>query len=117
MDLPRTIVLEMKSEMTIKKYGGIIMKKVCSGVLAMVIALSLGTSAAFGAGPGAGCNYVDADGDGVCDNYGINCGCTGAENCGWNFVDEDGDGICDYYEAGQRGGNGRGRGCRGGRGR
>ena len=31
--------------------------------------------AANGQGNGAGANYVDADGDGVCDNYGTGAGC------------------------------------------
>ena len=45
-----------------------------------------------------GANFVDADADGICDNYG-----TG----GAGFVDEDGDGVCDNR------GSGRG-GCSGG---
>ncbi len=58
-------------------------------------------------GPG----FVDADGDGICDNYGT--GYCGGGGCGTGFVDEDGDGICD--NAGQGcGGYGRGRGCGGG---
>jgi hypothetical protein len=39
------------------------------------------------------------------------CRVNGAANCGANFVDKNGDGICD--NAGLRGaGNGRGQGCR-----
>jgi rubredoxin len=37
----------------------------------------------YGNGAGMGYGYVDADGDGICDN------------CGTNFVDADGDGVCD----------------------
>ena len=58
---------------------------------------------------GAGGRFADADGDGVCDNYGA----------GGRFADADGDGMCDNYGAG--GGNrygknggkgcGRGKGC------
>lgn len=42
-------------------------------------------------GCGWGPGYVDADGDGICDNRGTN-------GCGWGpgYVDADGDGICDY---------------------
>ena len=64
------------------------MKKIFFGVLLTAIALSAGTESVVVAGPGAGRNYVDADGDGVCDN-------TGAEKCGQNYVDADGDGVCD----------------------
>lgn len=35
-------------------------------------------------------NFVDADGDGVCDNIG-----TQSKSQGVNFVDADGDGVCD----------------------
>jgi hypothetical protein len=38
-------------------------------------------------------NFVDADGDGVCDN---NATCTGTgKGRRVNFVDADGDGVCD----------------------
>ena len=41
-------------------------------------------------------NYVDADGDGVCDNYSHNSnGCGRHSNCGKGYVDADGDGVCD----------------------
>lgn len=33
-------------------------------------------------------NYIDADGDGVCDNCGTACGYR-------HYADEDGDGVCD----------------------
>lgn len=59
---------------------------------------------------GTGAGFVDADGDGICDNYGTyGCG------MGAGYVDADGDGICDNYGTY---GCGRGRGGRGyGRGR
>lgn len=39
---------------------------------------------------------MDADGDGVCDNYSHNSnGCGRHSNCGKGYVDADGDGICD----------------------
>ncbi len=65
---------------------------------------------------GAGCQFLDEDGDGICDNY--NQGICGIGN-GTGYVDEDGDGICDNYSSGMGGGRGRGRGCggNGGRGR
>ncbi len=59
---------------------------------------------------GATCSFVDADGDGICDNYGTYGG--GLEV---GFVDADGDGICDNYGTYGCGRGGRGRGC--GRGR
>ncbi|MBQ7133328.1 MAG: hypothetical protein IJO20_02430 [Ruminococcus sp.] len=40
-------------------------------------------------------NYVDADNDGVCDNYSENCNNTGAD--GKNYADADSDGVCDNY--------------------
>ena len=49
-------------------------------------------------GPDVRPGFVDADGDGVCDNC-------ASGTCGQGFVDADGDGVCD--NAGQ---NGRGLG-------
>ena len=57
-------------------------------------------------GCGLGAGYVDADGDGICDNYGTN-GC----GLGAGYVDADGDGICDNYGTNGCGRGGRGRGC------
>lgn len=85
-------------------------KRVLAGVLVTVLALSIGTTSAFAAGPDAGqgrnfvdedgngicdfavdsCRYVDENNDGVCDYYG-----TGGYGC--KFADEDGDGVCDFY--------------------
>ena len=56
-------------------------------ILATITALSLGLTCVVSAGSGAGCRYVDADGNGVCDY-------AGSGVC--NYVDADGDGICDY---------------------
>lgn len=88
------------------------MRKAFLGVLATMITLSVGTTSAFAAIPGAGPNYVDANGDGICDyansicayididRDGI-CDICGAKhgNCltvdEKNFVDVNGDGICD----------------------
>lgn len=47
------------------------MRKLFSGLLAAALVLSLATTGAFACHHGGcgGVNYVDADGDGVCDNY------------------------------------------------
>ena len=96
------------------------MKKFAVGLLALTLALTLGgtaLAAGYGAGwrqadrtdcpwCGAGCAYVDADGDGVCDNR---------AGGGYHYVDADGDGICDNWaDGGHHGGghHGWGRGCR-----
>ena len=77
------------------------MKKLFAGVLAAALALSVLTASAFAA-PGA--NYVDADGDGVCDNYSAAC----------RYVDADGNGVCDNAGACGSGHHGSGRrACRG----
>ena len=79
------------------------MKRWIAG-LAVLGLLTVGGTA-LAAGHGRGMNYVDANGDGVCDNRG-----TGV--C-WN--DADGDGVCDYYTGlSGRGyhGCGRGYGCK-----
>lgn len=74
-----------------------------------------------GFGYGRGYRFVDADGDGICDNYsGAFGGCMAGQGVGPCFTDDDGDGICDNYTAGCPAGGrgqGRGRGCRGGRNR
>lgn len=56
-----------------------------------------------------GCNYVDENGDGICDNY-------AAGGRGRYCIDADGDGICDNYLTGNGCGRGRGRGYGCGRG-
>lgn len=102
------------------------MRKVLLGALAAVIVLLANVGTAFAAGAGCGryfvdangdgvcdnagsiCTYADADGDGVCDNCGIYHWCDMTGN-GGNHVDADGDGICDNYVTGQCVGNGRGR--------
>lgn len=60
----------------------------------MALIFSVCGTTAIAARPVAGRNYVDADGDGVCDNYGnYGNGCGRRSGCG--YVDADGDGICD----------------------
>ena len=46
------------------------MKKWTRGIAAAILILCLGTMSAFAAGQFHGRCYVDADGDGVCDNWG-----------------------------------------------
>jgi len=50
------------------------------------------------AGPQGDRNFVDADGDGICDHY-QSGQCHGCGN-GNGFVDADGDGICDHCQSG-----------------
>lgn len=77
-------------------------------IVAMLVAavLCMGVTGALAA---YGCGYVDADGDGMCDNAGAGCGLYGM---GRGYVDADGDGVCD--NAGY-GAYGAGRGARRGR--
>ena len=80
------------------------MKKMLIGVLAAALLLCV---AAAAAGPARGRNYIDADGDGVCDNW---------SGCG--YTDANGDGICDNWPGtagchrGTGSGCGLGRSCR-----
>lgn len=67
------------------------MRKLFSGLLAAALVLSLGTTSAFACHHGGCVNYVEAD-------------------CGVNYVDADGDGVCDNYASGWGRGCGRGRG-------
>lgn len=112
-------------------------KKTALGILAASMVLSTGTATTFAARTDCGRYYVDANGDGICDNYDSskhNCRFTDknkdgiCDNCGLashkkgqNFVDKDGDGICDNRGNGKGNGNRNGRkqgnGCHNGRGR
>ena len=65
----------------------------------------------------SGRNFVDADGDGVCDNWGSGNQRLRTPGCGLSqgagFVDADGDGVCDNWNgqgAGVQRGQGRGLG-------
>ncbi len=71
--------------------------KLVAGILiAALVATSIGVAAArYGTENGA--RYMDADGDGVCDNIGERPG----------FVDADGDGLCDNRGTRGFGGDGR----------
>lgn len=78
------------------------MKKILMGTAIAALVLTVGVTGAFAAG---GRNYVDANGDGICDNRGNYC----------RFVDADGDGVCDYHGTSCRyGGAYSGHGCHGG---
>ncbi|WP_125115251.1 hypothetical protein [Agathobaculum sp. Marseille-P7918] len=89
------------------------MKKMVMGTVSAALVLSLAVTGAFAAGNGRGRNYVDANGDGVCDNYGTGRGqyfvdANGdgvCDNCGTGrgqyFVDADGDGVCDNCGTGR----------------
>lgn len=70
------------------------MRKAFLGVLTAMILLSLGATTAFAAGHRSRHYFVDADGDGICDNAGSMC----------IYADEDG--ICDNYISCQGGGCG-----------
>ena len=88
------------------------MKKWMKGILIAGVILALSLTWAFAAGPGRGqgagdrdrlrdgsgcetCYYVDADGDGLCDNCGKANGACRTDGCGRYFADADGDGLCD----------------------
>lgn len=99
------------------------MKKLLTGIAMMTLVFSIGSidaSAASNAKAkkaavttnicdycGASCEFVDADGDGICDNY-----ISGKSGRGRFYVDADGDGVCDNAANGScpRNGKGRGRG-------
>ena len=51
--------------------------------IAVAIVLVFGTASAYASFTGGqGACYVDADGDGVCDNYGSGAGCAQSGGCG-----------------------------------
>ncbi len=81
------------------------LRTVRTGLVTAALVLSLGSMHAFAAGPGQ--NFIDADGDGICDYAKTVCA----------FIDEDGDGICDHYGDGICDGTGHGAGLRDGSGR
>ena len=90
------------------------MKRILLGVLAAGIVLSIGAMTVFASGmhngqgnafclssacPTSSCtNYVDADGDGLCDSCDGNHGACWTDGCS-NYVDTDGDGLCDNHSA------------------
>ena len=90
------------------------MKRILVGVLAAGIVLSIGATTVFASGMHNGqgnafclsgvcqtsscSNYVDADGDGLCDNCDGSHGACQTGSC-TNYVDADGDGLCDNHSA------------------
>ena len=82
-----------------KKELGALIRIICfSGFLALTLIAcgsnNNGTNTTdVGSRQGAG-NYVDANGDGICDNTGRRMSGMG-QGGGSNFVDENNDGICD----------------------
>ncbi len=73
----------------------------------------MGCCKANGGQAGCGMNYVDENGDGICDNAGtgkgkgagkgyrnrLNNTSSAASAHGPNYVDKDGDGVCDNFKA------------------
>ncbi len=85
------------------------MKRIMTGVIAAIMVLTFGAAAAFAAGPGTGMGryYIDADGDGICDNMG-----SWKSGYGRYYVDADGNGVCDNLGSEAYAGCcGLGRGC------
>ena len=90
------------------------MKRILLGVLAAGIVLSIGATTVFASGMHNGqgnafclsgvcqtsscSNYVDADGDGLCDNCDGSHGACQTGSC-TNYVDADGYGLCDNHSA------------------
>lgn len=69
------------------------MKKMIFAVMLSAALVTFGGISAIAAPSSCmkGCNrinFVDTNGDGICDNHGTNCGI--------GFIDENGDGICDH---------------------
>ncbi|WP_419169480.1 hypothetical protein [Negativibacillus massiliensis] len=69
------------------------MKKIIFAVMLSAALVTFGGISAIAAPSSCmkGCNrinFVDTNGDGICDNHGTNCSI--------GFVDENGDGICDH---------------------
>ena len=78
------------------------MKKLLAGTLIAASVLCIGGTGVLAAAPGRGQNFIDSDGNGICDHLE-----TSLTDCirggGMNFTDEDGDGICDNYGIGNAG--------------
>lgn len=78
------------------------MKKIVTTIAVLALFLSAGTVSAFAAAPnktasqpgrGQCSGFVDADGDGICDNLG--------SGRGYGFTDADRDGVCDNLGTGR----------------
>lgn len=68
-------------------------KKAAVGALTVVMVLSIGGISAFATENEYGRNFVDVDGDGICDNRDVER--VSCKEYGRDFVDADEDGICD----------------------
>jgi hypothetical protein len=84
------------------------MHKIFIGISAAALTAGLGMTTVLAKGnteerPVPAVSFVDAEGDGVCDNAG-NGQCCGK---GQNYVDADGDGVCDNAGNRQCRGNGQ----------
>ena len=78
------------------------MKKLMTAVITAAAIASIGAVTSLAAVPADRPYYTDANGDGVCDNYGS------YSHHGYSYTDSDGDGICDNYGSRQYGGHGCG---------
>ncbi len=118
------------SKLSRKKFAVLALSVLAIMVVGVSLAVAQGPVGA-GASAGStattpGANFVDEDGDGLCDLAGSGQrfgprGQGGNGSCGADFVDEDGDGLCDLAATGQvgngfRGGQGNGFGHGMGRG-
>ncbi len=69
-------------------------------ILTMALLFSVCSATEIAAKPMHGKHYVDADGNGVCDNYGSHGhGYVMHSGHGKGYVDADGDGVCDNYSS------------------
>ena len=78
------------------------MKKLLAGTLIAASVLCIGGTGVLAAAPGRGQNFIDSDGNGICDHLETSL-TDGIRGGGMNFTDEDGDGICDNYGIGNAG--------------
>lgn len=103
------------------------MRKLMVPMFAAMMLVLLVSAAAFAAdvpsvspyGAGQGVYFVDADGDGVCDNTGLYLGQQSgvasqngaglSQGGNGSCLDADGDGVCDYSQAQPRPADGTGR--------
>ena len=112
----QSIYAIMRSPTIQNLWGGNTMRKRLLEILAVMIVVSVGATTVFAAGSKAGRNFVDVDGDGICDHassigndLGIDhdgiCDNFGVEY-GRHYVDANGDGICDNAMTAQEYGHG-----------
>lgn len=84
------------------------MKKLLAGTLIAASVLCIGGTGVLAA-PGRGQNFIDSDGNGICDHLETSL-TDGIRGGGMNSTDEDGDGICDNYGTGNAGAGNAGTG-------